>query len=104
MIFEQDVIRTSREIPVLVVFSTKTCAYCHALNKVLSANNREDVTYLTIDLDQFPDLGKVYQIRSVPTLILFNITKPIARINGSMSGIQLNNWLDVNLPVEWTEV
>lgn len=104
MNFETDVIMASREIPVLVIFSSVTCGYCAQLKSVLTANPREDVSYIYIDADQNPEVVDIYKIRSVPTLILFNIGKSIARINGSMSVTQLNNWLDSVLPVPWTEI
>lgn len=104
MDFDNDVLNASREIPVLAVFSNATCGYCRGLKAVLAANPREDIIYIHIDVDQNPEVIDIYKIRSVPTMMLFNIGKSIARLNGSVSGVQLNNWLEANLPVEWTEV
>lgn len=104
MNFDNDVINASRQISVLAVFSTSWCGPCRQLKSALSANSREDVEYVYIDVDHHQPLATKYQVRSVPTLLLFNIGKQIARINGSMSGVQLNNWLDSVLPQPWTEV
>lgn len=104
MNFEQEVIIKSRDIPVLTVFSTSWCGPCRMLKQTLSTYERKDIEVKIIDVDQNSSLAQKYQIRSVPTLILFNIGKPISRVNGALSHTQLNKWLDTELPVEWTEI
>lgn len=104
MNFETDVILASREKPVLAVFSASWCGPCRMLKQFLSANTREDHTIVYIDVDKHQDLAMQYNIRSVPTMYLFNIGKAVAGLNGGVSGVQLNNWLDINIPVPFTEI
>lgn len=106
MNFDKEVIVKSRDIPVLTVFTANWCPPCKMLKPILHENESERTDYLTVyvDVDTNSKIANEYQIRSVPTLILFNIGKPISRASGFLSKIQLNKWLNSELPIEWTEV
>lgn len=99
-------IEKSRDAPVLVVFTMNNCPPCKMLKPILSEleKERSDCLVVYVNVDTNPKLVSEYQIRSVPTLILFNIGKPISRASGFLSKIQLNKWLNTELPVEWTEI
>jgi thioredoxin len=101
MNFKKDVLDKSRDIPVLVKFSAEWCAPCKYLQPILEVNAKErsDYEMVYVDTDKERSLANQYNIRSIPTLILFNISKPIATLTGSVSKVQLNKWLDQELPV-----
>lgn len=64
---------------VLVDFFATWCGPCKMLTPVLEkiANEHEDLTVLKIDVDEVPDVASKYDIRSIPTLILFENGQPV---------------------------
>ena len=68
-----DLIRNS-DVPVLVDFYADWCSPCHALKPIIKevAKNMEGkVKIIKIDVDQNQAASAKYQIRSIPTLLLF---------------------------------
>lgn len=106
MNFNTDVLLESRETPVLVDFYASWCGPCRMIKPMLEqlSTERSDYKTVYVDIDKHPDLAKTYAIKSVPTLILFNIGKPIGKIVGGISKSQLSKFLDRELPVQWTEI
>ena len=64
---------------VLVDFFATWCGPCKMLSPILEkiASEHEDLTVLKIDVDEVPDLASKYDIRSIPTLILFENGQPV---------------------------
>ena len=58
---------------VLVDFFATWCGPCKMLSPELEklAEKRSDVTVLKVDIDQFEEIAAMYNVRVVPTLILF---------------------------------
>ncbi len=58
---------------VLVDFFATWCGPCKMLSPELEklAEKRNDVTVLKVDIDQFEEIAAMYNVRVVPTLILF---------------------------------
>ena len=58
---------------VLVDFFATWCGPCKMLSPELEklAEKRNDVTVLKVDIDQFEEVAAMYNVRVVPTLILF---------------------------------
>jgi len=60
--------------PVLVEFSTSRCPACHAARPVLERLAEEFEGRATVvegDVEEEEELGRLFQIRSVPTLVFF---------------------------------
>jgi thioredoxin 1 len=60
--------------PVLVDFSAEWCGPCKMMSSVLKdlkKDVKEDVTILKVDIDKNPQAAQLYNVQSVPTLIIF---------------------------------
>ncbi len=60
--------------PVLVDFSAEWCGPCKKMSPVLKdlkKDVKEDVTILKVDIDKNPQAAQLYNVQSVPTLIIF---------------------------------
>jgi len=60
--------------PVLVDFSAEWCGPCKLMAPVLKElkkDVKEDVTILKVDIDKNPQAARLYNVLSVPTLMIF---------------------------------
>ena len=71
--FTYEVLQVSHNIPVLIYCYTETCAPCKALSVNLEkiANQKHNFTIKKINVNINTQVLNYYQIKSVPTLILF---------------------------------
>ncbi|PLS68824.1 MAG: thioredoxin [Cyanobacteria bacterium M5B4] len=82
----------SSQIPLLVDFYAPWCGPCQLMAPILEkvgAQVRDKVQIVKINTDQYPEVASQYQIRALPTFILFQDGKPIERIEGAMTADQL---------------
>lgn len=77
----------------LVKFGATWCGPCKAMDPVLTKLEQEydNVKIIKIDVDDNPELAKNYKIKAVPTVILFDNGKEIARIASAMKIDVLRN-------------
>ena len=84
------------EIPVLVDFSAEWCGPCKMLApilKELKSKVGDAVKIIKIDIDANEELANSLQIRSVPTLIVFQNGEAKWRESGVMTVVQLESVL-----------
>jgi thioredoxin 1 len=81
---------------VIAKFQTRTCVICRRLEPGLKqVIERMDgvIHIIDVDLEEIAELGERYDIRGVPTLILFKKGSELTRCNGFQSTGMLRDWI-----------
>ncbi len=98
--FEEEVIKKSEEIPIVVDFWAKWCMPCHILSPTLekfAEEYREKFVLVKVDVDQAPKISKQYDIMSIPTVKMFKEGKITDEFVGAVPEPNVRQWLDQNL-------
>ncbi len=71
----------TKEGIVLVDFFASWCGPCKMLSPELEklAEEDKDINVVKVDIDEFNQLAAQYDVRAVPTLILFKDGKPVSK-------------------------
>jgi len=86
----QDIIQSDK--PVLVDFFATWCGPCQTLGPILKEvkdSMGERISIIKIDVDKNQALAGTYQVRGVPTMILFQNGKQLWRQSGVLSKQQI---------------
>ena len=88
------------QTPVLVDFWAERCGPCKAIAPILEELSVEYEGRLTIaklNVDDYQEATEKFNIRGIPTLILFKKGEPEATKVGALSKSQLATFLDSNI-------
>ncbi len=80
------------ELPVLVDFYATWCGPCKMMSPILedvAVKMKGQVKIVKVDVDKNPNAAEAYQVRGVPTLILFKHGKQVWRQSGVVQSNQL---------------
>lgn len=97
--FEQEVLKSSE--PVLVDFFAEWCGPCKAMAPALEQIAQEmqgKVKVVKLDVDQNPKVTGEYEIRAMPTLLLFKNGQVAAKHTGALvQKKKLEDWINTSV-------
>ena len=92
--FQDDIFSQSNLV--LVDFWAEWCGPCKQISPILEeiANEKENLNILKLNIDENPATPQKYNVRGIPTLMLFKDGKLIDTKIGSLPKSSLEDWIN----------
>ena len=92
--FQDDI--SSQSKLVLVDFWAEWCGPCKQISPILEeiSNEKENLNILKLNIDENPVTPQKYNVRGIPTLMLFKDSKLIDTKIGSLPKSSLEDWIN----------
>jgi thioredoxin 2 len=84
-------------VPALIDFWAAWCGPCRAVSPVLDKLAQEkagQIKLVKVDVDRAPELSRRFAVQSIPTLLVINGGKVVARQTGAAPAPALRSWLE----------
>jgi len=97
--FDEVVLKSDK--PVVVDFFAEWCGPCKAMAPALhelATDMKDDVTVVKVDVDKSPETAQKYNIRAMPTLLIFRGGEVAAQHTGAITQkTALAKWINGSL-------
>ena len=104
--FKNEVIESSKQLPIVVDFWAPWCAPCRVLGPVIEEIAQEQVgswKLVKINTEEQPEVAAQYNIRSIPNVKMFYRGDIVAEFAGALPKTQILRWLEDHLPSDEKE-
>jgi thioredoxin 2 len=95
-----DHVVVNSDIPVIVDFWAPWCGPCKIFAPIYNETAEKyplKALFVKVNTEQHQNLGAKYNIRSIPTLVIYKNAKEIKRVSGALDPLRLSNLINEHL-------